>query len=609
LISGRASDANARPFDERSATSIRGYAALLRAYLWPHRARLFALTALIAVSVAMQLISPQIARRFIDSAASGPASTNLATLAIVFGVTAILGNMAAAAATYVSETVAWTATNTLRADLVQHTLSLDPTFHKAHTSGEMIERIDGDVTAMANFFSQFVVRMLATLALMLGVLIVVSLEDWRVGLALTAFALLTLYTLARLRNIAIPHFKARSQANADLSAFWEERLSGIEDIRASGSERHTLRQQWLLMRRVFKLILRGTLYGRIMFAAFVLSTAVGNVLALGSGALMLGIGAFTIGTVYLVMEYTGTLAQNLRQVAEQLDDLQNASAGIARTAELLAERSRIVNGAQTPAASGAAALRFERVTFAYDDELPGAAASTEAAPPVLQDVSFALAPGRVLGLLGRTGSGKSTLTRLLFRFYDPTDGCIELDGLDTRQWTLSALRHRIGLVTQEVQLFQASVRNNLTFFDDTISDDRIRAVLNELDMTVWLDGLKRGLDTELGSGNAGLSAGEAQLLAFARVFLQDPRLVVLDEASSRLDPATEQRIERAIDRLLSGRSAIIIAHHLTTVQRADEIMILEDGRVREYGARAELAQRPDSRFATLLRTGMQEVLA
>jgi ATP-binding cassette, subfamily B, bacterial len=609
LTSGAPGDARTQSFAAQHATSLRGYAALLRTYLWPHRARLFVLASLIAVSIAMQLVSPQIARQFIDGAARSPSTTYLATLALAFAATAILGNIAAAAATYVSETVAWSATNALRADLVEHTLGLDPTFHKAHTSGEMIERIDGDVTAMANFFSQFVVRMLATLALMLGVLIIVGLEDWRIGLALTMFALLTLFTLARLRHVAIPHFKARSQANAELSAFWEERLSGIEDIRSSGAEPHTLRQQWLLMRRVFKLILRGTLFGRIMFAAFVLSTAVGNVLALGSGALMLGIGAFTIGTVYLVMDYTGTLAQNLRQVAEQLDDLQNASAGIARTAELLAERSKIVSGAQTPAATGAAALRFERVTFVYEDDLPGAATAVEAAQPVLQDVSFALTPGRVLGLLGRTGSGKSTLTRLLFRFYDPTDGSINLDGLDTREWALSALRNRIGLVTQEVQLFQASVRNNLTFFDDAITDERIRAVLGELDMLGWLDGLKRGLDTELGSGNAGLSAGEAQLLAFARVFLQDPRLVVLDEASSRLDPATEQRIERAIDRLLSGRSAIIIAHHLATVQRADEILILEDGRVREYGARAELARRPDSRFATLLRTGMQEVLA
>jgi ATP-binding cassette subfamily B protein len=166
----------------------------------------------------------------------------------------------------------------------------------------------------------------------------------------------------------------------------------------------------------------------------------------------------------------------------------------------------------------------------------------------------------------------------------------------------------VGLVTQEVQLFQASVRDNLTFFDASISDERIMRVLGELGLLEWLGRLPNGLDSELESSAGGLSAGEGQLLAFARVFLADPGLVVLDEASSRLDPATEQRIERAVDTLLRGRTALIIAHHLDTVQRADDILILQDGRILEYGPRRALAAQPDSRFAQLLRTGMQEVL-
>ena len=178
-----------------------------------------------------------------------------------------------------------------------------------------------------------------------------------------------------------------------------------------------------------------------------------------------------------------------------------------------------------------------------------------------------------------------------------------------RDLPLAELRKRIGLVTQDVQLFQANVRDNLTFFDPGIPDDKILRTLNELGLKEWLSKLPKGLDTDLESGNGGLSAGEAQLLAFARVFLMDPGLVVMDEASSRLDPATEQLIEQAVDRLLHGRTAIIIAHHLGTVQRADDILILEDGRMLEYGPRRELLAQPDSRFSHLLRTGMQEVLA
>jgi ATP-binding cassette subfamily B protein len=237
---------------------------------------------------------------------------------------------------------------------------------------------------------------------------------------------------------------------------------------------------------------------------------------------------------------------------------------------------------------------------------------------VLRDLSFSLSPGTVLGLLGRTGSGKTTLCRLLFRLYDPDQGtvCFALEGddgsaewVDIRTLPLSELRRRVRIVTQEIQLFQASVRDNLTLFDASVSDERIRAAIEALGMGDWLASLPQGLDTELASGGKGLSAGEAQLLALARIFMQDPALVVLDEASSRLDPATEAMLEHAIDRLLEERTAIVIAHRLRTVQRADEILILEDGVICEQGTRVDLARDSTSRFHSLLQTGLEEVLA
>jgi ATP-binding cassette subfamily B protein len=227
----------------------------------------------------------------------------------------------------------------------------------------------------------------------------------------------------------------------------------------------------------------------------------------------------------------------------------------------------------------------------------------------LRDVSFQLAPGAVLGLLGRTGSGKTTVARLLFRLYDPARGAVRLGGVDLRQGRVDDTRRRVGVVTQEVQLFHASVRDNLTFFDGAVSDARLHEVLRELELWPWLASLPQGLDSRLGPNGGGLSAGEAQLLALVRVFLKDPGLIILDEASARLDPATERRIERAIDRLLAGRTAVVIAHRLATVQRADQILLLGGGRVVEQGARAALAADPGSRFASLLRTGMAEALA
>jgi ATP-binding cassette subfamily B protein len=209
----------------------------------------------------------------------------------------------------------------------------------------------------------------------------------------------------------------------------------------------------------------------------------------------------------------------------------------------------------------------------------------------------------VLGVVGRTGSGKSSLTRLVTRFYDPDAGAVRLGGVDLRETTMADLPHRVALVTQEIQLFRATVRDNLTLFDPTIPADRIVGALEKLGLGGWYATLEQGLDTMLASGGGGVSAGEAQLLAFTRVFLRDPDVVILDEASSRLDPATEARLERAIDTLFAGRTAIVIAHRLATIERADEVLVMAGGEIVEHGERLTLAADPGSHFAGLLRTG------
>jgi ATP-binding cassette subfamily B protein len=300
----------------------------------------------------------------------------------------------------------------------------------------------------------------------------------------------------------------------------------------------------------------------------------------------------------VLIYYINLLGRPIRELTQQTENLQNIGAVTERLADLNAITSKTVDGPGAIIPQGPLALVFDDVTFGYNAE-----------EPVLKNVSFELAPGQVMGLLGRTGSGKTTIARLIFRLYDPLQGCVELGDVDIRNPTLKGLRQRVALVTQDVQLFQASVRDNLTFFNRDIPDERILAVIEDLELSDWFHSLSDGLDTRLETGGRSLSAGEGQLLAMARVFLRDPGLVILDEASSRLDPATEQRIERAIDKLLRNRSALIIAHRLGTVQRADTIMILEEGRVVESGQREWLAQDSGSRFAGLLRTGLEEVLA
>jgi len=578
------------------------YWDLLVDYLRVQRWRVAALAVLLFGNIGLQLLNPQLMRWFIDTASSGSPLDRLTLVGALFFVLALAQQGVSVLATYTGETVAWRATNLLRYDLARHCLHLDMSFHNTRTPGELIERIDGDVNTLSNFFSQFVIRLVGNSILLLGILCLLFLIDWRVGLVIGVFVAITMMVLLRLRNISVPHWKASSEAHAALFGFLEERLGGTQDIRSNGATAYVMRRFYELIRTAWRADLRARWMINIMINSTFVLFATGSTAAFVSSSYLYQSGLITIGTVYLIFHYTEMLMQPIQQITQQLEDLQRAGAGIVRVRELTNTSTRLLDGPGAALAPGALGVEFDGVRFGYD-----------AAEPVIHDLSFTLRPGTVIGLLGRTGSGKTTLTRLLTRLYDASHGSIRLaagdSAIDIRQLRLADIPRHVGMVTQNVQLFNAAVRDNLTFFDQSIPDERILAVLHELGLIEWFRALPDGLDTVLASGGGGLSAGEAQLLAFTRIFLKDPGLVILDEASSRLDPATEQRIERAIDRLVEGRTAIIIAHRLQTVERADEIMILEDGRIHEYGSRRELALDQDSRFARLLRTGLEEVLA
>ena len=597
--------------------SVQLYLRLLTRYLRPQLRQTLLLLLVLCANILLQLINPLIMRRFLDSALAGGSMDLLMRLALLFISIAAVQQVTAVSSTVLAENVGWRATNALRYDLAQHCLHLDLPFHQQRTPGEMIERIDGDINALARFFSNFVVQILGNCFLLIGVMAILFREDLRVGAAIGVFVVITLLVLARLRNLAVPHWQRSREASARFFGFVEERLAGTEDIRASDARAFTLYRFHQLLRSFWRTTVRAQLLGFSMINVAWLLFSVGNAVAFVVGASLFFSGALTIGTVYLIFHYTNLISQPLERIAREFEQFQRAGAGIARIQELFATESRLAEtpaaaaGAFSPAGSdsagptGALAVEFEQVRFAYPTDAPPEESMSEDEKFALDGFQLRLQPNEVLGLLGRTGSGKTTLTRLLLRLYDVDSGRVLVAGRDVRQWPLRQLRSQVGIVTQNVQLFQASIRDNLTFFDRTVPDARIREAIDELGLAQWFASLGAGLDAQLQVGSGGLSAGEAQLVAFTRIFLRDPGVIVLDEASSRLDPATEAFLERAVTRLLTNRTGILIAHRLSTVQRADRILILENGQIQEQGDRSALATDSSSYYHRLLQLGAE----
>ncbi|MEK4661132.1 ABC transporter ATP-binding protein [Priestia sp. FSL H7-0729] len=578
-------------------TEKRSMSWLLR-YLKPVKGRLALLLIMLLTATGLQLLNPQIIKRFIDTAASGGVLTNLVQLAGLFLVVAVCNQLITVAVSYLGNDVAWRATNQLRGDLLKHCLRLDMRFHNVKTPGEMIERVDGDVTSISNFFAMFIVQVIGSFVLLAGILGFMFSVNVPIALVMTVFTLLSILFMVFIRNLGVDSSKNERAASASLFGLIEERIAGIEDVQANGHVPYVMNRFYRTMRTVFLKGRKAWLLRVIPWNTTVVlfALAVTAVLLLGVHYYMEGL--ISIGTLFLIYQYTQMLNDPIEMLGDQVQEFQKAKSGMLRSRELLSMQSVIEDGKEEHLPEGPLGLEFSQVHFSYNQD-----------KPVLQDINFAIKPGERLGIIGRTGSGKSSLSRVLLRLYNLDRGTIRIGGTDITKLSLQALYRRVGMVTQDVQLFDGSLRDNLTLFNEGVSDQMIRETTDRLGLSQWIDSQPEGLDTYLAAGGASLSAGEAQLFALTRVFLTEPSLVILDEPSSRLDAATEGMLQSAIDQLMRQSTGVIIAHRLATLEKVDRIMVLGDGKVLEFGAREELASNPASHYARLLITGREEELA
>ncbi|MFC5144786.1 ABC transporter ATP-binding protein [Streptomyces aureoversilis] len=573
------------------ATDLKAYLLLLREQLAPQRRRFLLLAALLLAEILLQVSQPQFLRYFVNGALNRAAEGTLLVLGGCYLATALAGQTAAVAAQHCGVSVAWNSGDRLRARLVDQCLRLDADYHRRHPPGELLDRIDGDVTKLAGVLSRTVLDVVGQLLLMICVLAALCVLDWRLGLLYVPLWGASLPLLTRGFGRSMPELEAGRQAGTGLLGWLEERLSATEDIRANGAVPHVLRDLGDRLTAYTATAARAARAAVRWPMSVQALSQLSFVLALSLGTWLHQRRELSTGDVLAALSYVTVLRQPLSRITQQLGEFEEAVVSLRRVRRMLARRPGLADGTAELGA-GALPVEFDHVTFAY----PGGG-------NVLSDVSFLLPPGRQLGVVGRTGCGKSTLIRLLFRFHDPDKGAVRLAGHDTRTLRLTSLRGRVALVTQEVHILSGTLRDNLTLFDPSVDDRRVLRALDEVGLTPWYETLPEGLDTPLGGAGTGLSAGQAQLVALVRAWVRDPGLVLLDEFSSRLDPHSEQLLHSALRRFLSGRTAVIVAHRLQTLREVDQVLVLGESGPLEYGPREDLMAHPESELGRLLRAG------
>jgi ATP-binding cassette, subfamily B, bacterial len=568
--------------------------ALFSSLLRPHRRAVAVYATFLAFATSLPLSAAIVLQRFVDAASNRAPTGRLAILAGMYALIGLLSSIFTVAVVWRATRLAWQITDGLRHELADQVLQADLAFHRDHTRGDLVSRADDDVTAMATFFAQFVARVVAILVLALAA--VIALAFLRPLLA-GPFAICMALVFAVLwfqRNGALAEALEEREAKGALSSLIEERIAGADDISSLGGGAHSVaqladRNERLVQATGRRAAVQMRVVGTLKFAL-----VASEVVMLAWGGFLLTRGDIGIGAVVLGVRFASAIRGPVEQVAWRLQEVQGATGSATRVLELRASRVAHPDRTQT-LRSGPLSIGFENVSLTYDD----------GNDPVISHIDLTVPPGTSLGLVGRSGSGKTTIGRLVLRTISPSEGTVSLGGVDIETISEQSFRERVTSIPQEVQLFPGTVRDNVSMFS-THTDAEIREALHDVGLSTWLANQINDLDTPLLArlGGAGLSAGESQLLAFARALVRRPDVVIVDEATSRIDPVTQERIAAATVRLLKNRTSIVIAHRLETLLVCDHIAVIEDGGIVEYGNRESLTANPESRFAMLLQAGL-----
>lgn len=566
---------------EKAASRAKTLRALSR-YFLRERGFLFALVAVVIVGVAAGVYAPVLQSRAIDAIADGrydKLHALLFEMLLLYAFFALMIAYQGRFGAYLSQRII----RRLRADLFDRINALPVPRLDARPKGDLLSRMTSDADTVANVISTSFSALVAGALTIAGATLSMFLLSAPLALATCAAALLSLAVTKLLTRRARPLFRQRQQLLGAMSARVEESVSALPTLIAYGLSRDAgaafqKTAKELARAGIRAEILSGSL-GPLMNAinnlAFLIVTIVGAYLALE--------GRITIGIISAFLVYARQFSRPITEIAQLYGQIETAIAGAERIFAVLAEPAEDTSGEPLSAPRGA--IDFSHIDFSY-----------RRGTPVLRDFTLHVGAGTKVALVGATGSGKTTVTNLLLRFYDPDAGTIRIDGEDIRRYSRKSLRRAIGLVLQDTFLFDGTIRNNIAFGKPDATDEEICRAARLAAADTFIDRLHAGYDTRLAA--ISLSAGERQLLAIARACLTDPAILILDEATSNVDTRTEQEIQRAMVRLMAGRTCLVIAHRISTITDADEIIVMDEGRIAERGRHDELL-RKKGRYAAL----------
>jgi ABC-type multidrug transport system fused ATPase/permease subunit len=557
-----------------------GMSPIVRVVGWlrPHRGALLRAAVLMLVVTAANLARPQLVAVAIDRGMRGGDAAAL-TWAVV-GFVALIGIDAVAGGwqRYALVRIGVRVITDLRNRLFGHMLRLDQSFHDRNRPGDLMARMTSDAETLSDFITWSVISTAQSLLTLVGIVVILLRED--LTLTLTAFTVVPLMAAATWRWTRATRIRYEQVriAVGDVSARAEESLSGIRVVKGLGQEA-AQQQRFERANQQQRTTDLGT--DRVSAAFYPVIDVLSDVavaVVLGIGGLQVLSGALDPGALVAIILYVQQFFEPVRELTTRLDSVQDAAAAGRRILEVLDTQPDVVDrpdAVELPPARGQV-------------ELTDGSFSYETGGQVLHGVDLTVAAGTTVALVGETGAGKTTIARLLGRVHDVTGGRVTIDGYDVRDVTIASLRRQIAWVPQEVGLFTGSVRDNLRWGRPDATDAEVEAAAAAIGADEIFGALADGYDTVLDEGGGGLSAGERQLVALVRALLTDPALVILDEATANIDVATEARLQAGLDRLLAGRTSVIIAHRLSTIVRADQIAVVDTGRIVERGAHTEL---------------------